>query len=139
MPQNLSLPSFLIGPAFCSMRSSGVGWGALRSFLVGDAFCVEEVCCTDHQRETQAARRKVVTCHTVFDLILEKKELMMTAASYAAARSWGGELRRNEGHHQTASIQYGGRIDAWLPTADEQVAEVEPGWCASFVREQVDR
>lgn len=33
MPQNLSLPSLRRGPAFSSMRSNGVGWGAFGSFL----------------------------------------------------------------------------------------------------------
>lgn len=33
MPQNLSLPSLRIGPAFSSMRSRGVGWGAFGSDL----------------------------------------------------------------------------------------------------------
>lgn len=35
IPKNLSLPSFRIGPAFSSMRSRGVGCGALGSFFGG--------------------------------------------------------------------------------------------------------
>ena len=40
MPKNLSVPSFLTGPAFSSIFSSGVGGGGGSSFFLEDSFAV---------------------------------------------------------------------------------------------------
>lgn len=57
--------------------------------MVGDTFCVEAVCYTDGS--AIAVMRGVLECHTVFDLILEKKELMM-AAQICSCPTYGGAV-----------------------------------------------